>query len=244
MPRPSAEHPPRQARSRESLRRMLDAAEIVLVKYGPEGATLPRIAKQARLSPASVYRRFRDKEALMRAVFRRFGEQTRTTTKAEFDPESVRQISIERFSRKVIHGMVAGFRANAALSRAALLYAERHPRADFVRKAGDSEARSFQQMVDTFLIWRDEIRHPDPEHAVRFGFLVVACVLKDLIVFDRMRVMSRVVRVDDEVLKEELTRAFLRYLGIDHAREAAVVRRHRTRLTREAAALVREQAKS
>jgi len=69
MPRTSAEHPPRQARSRESLL-LLDAAEIVLVKYGPEGATLPRIAKQARLSPASVYRRFRDKEALMQALVR------------------------------------------------------------------------------------------------------------------------------------------------------------------------------
>jgi len=110
---------------------------------------------------------------------------------------------------------MAGFRANAALSRAAILYAERQPQADFVRQTGDSEAKSFQHIVETFLIWRDEIRHPDPEYAIRFGFLIVACVLKDLILFDRMGVMSRVVRVDDEVLKEELPRLFLRCLGID-----------------------------
>jgi AcrR family transcriptional regulator len=214
MPRTSAERPPLQARSRESLRRMLDAAEVVLVKHGPEGATLPRIAKEAHLSPASVYRRFRDKDALMRAVFRRFNARSREGVQAEFDAESVRQMGLAPFARSVIRGMVTGFRANAALSRAALQYAERHPRADFVRSSAESEAKSFQMMVDTFLIWRDEIRHPDPEQAIRFAFLVVACVLKDLILFDRMAAMSRVVRVDDDVLIEELPGVFLRCLGV------------------------------
>lgn len=215
MPRMVAERPPRQARSRETLRRMLDAAEVVLVKFGPEGATLPRIAKQAGLSPASVYRRFRDKDALMRAVFSRFNERSRAGVQAEFDPETVRSLGLAAFSRRVIQGMVKGFRANAALSRAAIQYAERHTKADFVRKSGDSEAESFRRMVDTFLIWRDEIPHADPEHAIRFGFVIVASVLKDLILFDRMRAMSRVVHVNDEVLMEELPRVFLRWLGVD-----------------------------
>jgi AcrR family transcriptional regulator len=198
---------------------MLDAAEAVLVKHGPEGATLPRIAKEARLSPASVYRRFRDKEALMRAVFRRFAERSRAGVEAEFDLERVRTIGLVQFSRTVVQGMVRGFRANAALSRAALEYAERHPTADFVRKTSDSEVRSFEQMVETFLIWRDEIPDRDPERAIRFAFLTVSCVLKDLILFDRMKVMSRVVPVDDELLLAELPRLFLRCLGIDPALE-------------------------
>jgi AcrR family transcriptional regulator len=198
---------------------MLDAAEAVLVKHGPEGATLPRIAKEARLSPASVYRRFRDKEALMRAVFRRFAERSRAGVEAEFDLERVRKIGLVQFSRTVVQGMVRGFRANAALSRAALEYAERHPTADFVRKTSDSEARSFEQMVETFLIWRDEIPDRDPERAIRFAFLTVSCVLKDLILFDRMKVMSRVVPVDDKLLLAELPRLFLRCLGIDPALE-------------------------
>jgi hypothetical protein len=63
-------------------------------------------------------------------------------------------------------------------------------------------------------MWRDEIPHPDPEHAIRFAFLVVACVLKDLILFDRMKAMSRVAHVDDDVLMEELPRMFLRCLGL------------------------------
>jgi AcrR family transcriptional regulator len=214
MARTPAELPPQQARSRETLRRLLDAAEVVLVRHGPERATLPRIAKEARLSPASVYRRFRDKDALMRAVFRRFAERSRAGVEAQFDRGDVRKIGLLPFSRSVIQGMVKGFRANAALSRAAVQYAERHPNADFVRSTSDSEAETFQQMVETFLMWRDEIPHPDPEQAIRFGFLIVSCVLKDLILFDRMKVMSRVVPVDDARLMKELPDVFLRCLGV------------------------------
>ena len=64
-------------------------------------------------------------------------------------------------------------------------------------------------MVDTFLMWRDEIQRPDPEEAIRFAFLVVASMLRDLITFDRMRLMQRVVAVDDELLARELPRVFL-----------------------------------
>jgi AcrR family transcriptional regulator len=214
VPKRRIEHPPRQARSRETLRRLLDAAEAVLVKYGPGGTTLPRIAKQAGVAPASVYRRFRNKEALMAAVFRRFTERSSGAVKEQFDPESLRPLGLVQFSTKVIQGMVQGFRASAPVSRAAMQYAEQHPRAGFVRKTGASEATSFQRMVDTFLIWRDEIKHPDPEQAVRFGFLVVACVLRDLVIFDRTRVMRPVLAVDDELLKRELPRLFLHCLGI------------------------------
>jgi hypothetical protein len=150
-------------------------------------------------------------------VFHRFGERSRAGVQARFDPESVRNIGLAAFSRTVVQGMVKGFRANAALSRAAIQFAERHPKADFVRKAGVAEAKSFQRMVETFLVWRDDIPHPNPEYAISFAFLIVACVLKDLVLFDRMRTMSRVVHVDDDVLMEELPRVFLRCLGIDEA---------------------------
>src|ERR1700751_4312605 len=99
MPRKPAPPPPRQTRSRESLRRMLDAAEVVLAKHGLEGATLPRIAAKARISPPNVYRRFRDKDALMAAVFQRLTERSSAATAEQFDPDSVRSIGLVAFSK-------------------------------------------------------------------------------------------------------------------------------------------------
>jgi AcrR family transcriptional regulator len=200
---------PQQARSRDTERRLLDAAEAVLVKYGAEGTTLPRIAREAGVAPATVYRRFRDKEALMAAVFRRFAERSSAGTREAFNPESVRSLGLTQFATNVVQNMVRGFRASAPLTRAAMRYAELNPRLEAVRETGDSEARSFQQMVDTFRMWRDEIHRPDPEQAIRFAFLVVASMLRDLITFDRMRLMQRVVAVDDELLARELPRVFL-----------------------------------
>ena len=215
MPRKPRPRAPRQNRSRESLRRMLDAAEVVLATYGLDGATLPRIAAQAGVSPANVYRRFSDKDALMAAVFRRLTERSSSATEARFDPESVRPIGIVQFSRNVIEGMIRGYRAGAGLSRAAVEYSEQHWEVGFVRKARASEARSFQRMVDTFLIWRDQIRHPDPERAIRFAFLMVAIALRELILFERSHIFAAVFPVNDDSLKQELPRLFLSYLGVE-----------------------------
>jgi len=221
MLRKPVPRPPRQERSRESLRRMLDAAETVLSTHGLQGATLPRISAQAGVSPANVYRRFRDKDALMKAVFRRLTQRSSAAVESQFDPETVRPIGIVQFSRNVIEGMIRGYRNDAGLSRAAVEYSQQHWDVDFVRKARASETRSFQQMVDTFLIWRDQIRHPDPEYAIRFAFLMVAIALRELILFDRSHIFAAVLPVDDDSLKQQLPRLFLRYLGVEENETAA-----------------------
>jgi AcrR family transcriptional regulator len=207
--------PPRQARSRESLRRMLDAAEIVLGKYSLQGATLSRIATQAGLSPANVYRRFRDKEALMRAVFTRASHSNAEELKKKIDVEQIRPIGIRNFARRWVSNMLVAYRARTGLMRATVLYTQQHARAPFVRRQRDLEIQGFRKLVDTFLIWRDEIRHPDPEYAVKYGLLMVVFALRELILFDQAHLFEKVAPVSDDHLREELPRLFLRYLGIE-----------------------------
>ena len=200
---------------------MLDAAEAVLTKHGLEGATLPRIAVQAGISPANVYRRFRDKDALMAAVFQRLTERSSAATVAQFDPETVGPIGLVQFSRNMVEGMIRSFRADAGLSRATVQYSEEHWEAGFVRKARASEAQSFQTMVGAFMIWRDQITHPEPERAIRFAFVMVALALRELVLFGRTRIFEDILPLDDNILREELTRMFLRYLGVD-TKESAI----------------------
>jgi AcrR family transcriptional regulator len=215
MSRKPSQRPPVQERSRESLRRMLDSAEVVLSKYGLEGTTLPRIAAEAGISAANVYRRFRDKDALMAAVFRRLRERSSAATAAQMDPQLVRSIGLVQFSRSIIQGMLRSYRADAGLSRATVQYSEQNWKTDFVRRVRTAEARSFQTMVDTFMMWRDQIKHPDPERAVRFGFVMIALVLRELVLFNRMHIFEDIMPLDDDMLKEELPRMFLRYLGVE-----------------------------
>src|SRR5713101_8034651 len=62
---------PKQARSRLTLHRLLSAAEALLDHGGLEAATVPAIAKAAGVSVGVVYRRFPDKDMLLRAVYQR-----------------------------------------------------------------------------------------------------------------------------------------------------------------------------
>jgi hypothetical protein len=115
----------------------------------------------------------------------------------------------------VIVGMVAGYRQNAALSRAAIEYCERSWGTTFARRARSAEAQGFQRMIDCFLVWRGEIKHAEPESAIRFALLIVVFALREVILFDRMHVFTDMISMDDDSLTEKLTMVFLRYLGCE-----------------------------
>jgi hypothetical protein len=151
----------------------------------------------------------------MAAVFQRLTDRSSAATSEQFDPEAVRPIGLAAFSKNVIEGMIRNFRADAGLSRATVHYSEEHWKVGFVRKARASEAQSFQTMVRTFMMWRDQIKHPEPERAIRFAFVMVVLALRELVLFGRTRIFEDILPLDDNTLREELTRMFLRYLGVD-----------------------------
>ena len=213
-PRPT-QIPPRQARSRETLRRMLDAVEIVLDKHGLEGATLPRIAAQAGLSPAAVYRRFRDKDALIRAVFVRASQMRTENLAKPIDAGQLRQIGLRNVARNWIAAMIHAFRTRTGFLRATALYSHQHSRAPFVRRQRKLEIQGFHRLVETFLLWRDEIRHPDPAKAVSYAVLMTVFALRELILFDQASTFQELMPLSDDQLQSELTMFFLRYLGVD-----------------------------
>ena len=157
----------------------------------------------------------------MEAVFLRLSERGSDAMESQFDPDKMRLIGLVQFSGNVIEGMIRGYRADARLSRVMVEYSEQHWDVGFVRKARAREAKSFQRLVDNFLLWRDQIKHPDPERAIRFAFLMVAVALRELVLFARPHIFEAILRLDDASLKQELTRMFLRYLGVDSSEAQA-----------------------
>src|SRR4051794_33360075 len=63
---------PRQARSRERLQRMLDAADALLASDGAEALTTTRVAEAADVSVGSLYQYLPDKGALVEALAGRY----------------------------------------------------------------------------------------------------------------------------------------------------------------------------
>jgi AcrR family transcriptional regulator len=100
---------PKQARSREKLRRLLDAADQVLAHEGAAALSTVRIAELADVSVASLYRYFPDKEAIAEALARRYWDELSDLIAGVADAAE-REPLADPFAA-VLDALVAGFRA-------------------------------------------------------------------------------------------------------------------------------------
>ncbi|HTD22031.1 MAG TPA: TetR/AcrR family transcriptional regulator [Terriglobales bacterium] len=207
---------PQQTRSRESVRKLLKAAAEVLGQHGLEGATIPRIAQHAGLTPGAIYRRFPDKDALLETVIVGIMERNDERLRMMLTPAMARQIPLAVFAEQLINNMLVSYRANAGLMRALRQFAQGRDHTSFYRKVTRLEMRTHQYLVDLFLLHRKEIKHPDPQMATSFALMMLISALIELIFVDHdMRNWQAVIPRDDQRLKSELLRSFLGYLGIE-----------------------------
>jgi AcrR family transcriptional regulator len=199
-----------QERSKETAERLLAAAEAVLEKRGVEGASVPEIARRARVSPASIYRRFIDKDGLLREVFERFFERAIAANDAALEPARWKATSLEESVCALVAGMVAAYSERPGLLRAVISYSERHPDAAFRRRGLDLRERSMAGIEKIILLHAKEIKHPEPKKAVRIALQLVSLALKERISpTDKLRGPA----LPAQELRLELTRMFLGYLG-------------------------------
>lgn len=205
------EREPKQERSRHTLHRLLSAAEALLEHGGLEAATVPAIAKAAGLSVGVVYRRFPDKDKLLREIYIRFFETMSAQNRAQIQIVASRsEISMEKLARGLILGMAEGYRRRKGLLRALTRYARTHPDAEFRRKAMELNRATMNSVAALLQSHRHKIKHPHPEVAIEFGLIAVASVLHNAVVEgDAVGGLKMPERLD-----EELVRLFFRYLGI------------------------------
>jgi AcrR family transcriptional regulator len=206
---------PKQARSRRTLDRLLDAAAATLAELGVEGATVPAIAERAGMSVGVVYRRFRDKDALLRAVYGQFFESSLERNRAALASARWAGVPAVQIVATVVGGMVRGHDEYRGLLRALFAYAQTHPDAEFRRQTEALNAAAIAQVTSLLLERRTELSHPDPERAVGLALLVVASAL-----YRRVQVDVEASRpyADAGELTTELTRMVVQYLGIDATR--------------------------
>lgn len=207
--------PVRQERSSRTVDRLLDATVKVLDEHGIEKATIPRIARRAGLSPGTVYRRFRNKDALLREVCLRMLEANYRNAAQAFAAADCKTQSLVQIARRMIRMTLEGQRKHRGLLRALLLFTLQHSNAAFVRKSTELQRKTFEQVADWLLYKRREIRHPNPEVAVRFALLMVGMVAQGTIILPRDRNdIARFVPSIEKDLERQLSRMFLRFLGV------------------------------
>jgi AcrR family transcriptional regulator len=100
---------PVQARSRERLRRVLDAADEVLAHDGPGAFTTTRVAQVAGVPIGSVYRFFPDKDAIVEALAVRYWSDFEDLVAGVAEADETQPLDDPVAA--VLDALVAGFRA-------------------------------------------------------------------------------------------------------------------------------------
>ena len=168
--------PPQQRRSRESLERVLRAAEELLATRGYDGLTITEVSRHAKASVGSVYGRFENKDALVLEVHRRMLERLT-------DPIVDGVLAIGDDASLDLRGVVDraarhfadSTNAERALLRAFMLRGAVDSRiAGPGSEASQAAGRAFRTVV---LARRQEIGHPSPELAADIAYRMIYDVL-------------------------------------------------------------------
>jgi AcrR family transcriptional regulator len=201
--------PPQQSRSQETLDRILDAAEQVLAEKAFGEATLAEIMERAGVTVGAFYRRYPDKNALLRHLDERFFAEMSIRAGELFDPVKwvgarARSV-IELFAQQAVEV----YSSRRGLMRSLFLRA----RTDTVlqQSALDVNKRYIAQLRAVLMPLRAEMTHPDPERAIELGFMMSIGALRELVVFGEIWPAPP---AHDRALAAEVARMYCGYLGI------------------------------
>ena len=208
--------PAKQARSRQTLKQLLTATAQILDEKGLEGATIPRIAARAGLTPGAVYRRFQDKDALMRTLSLEVLRSAAERSEKVLTPDAAAGKSLADLARHIVSTTLESYRKHAGLLRALHDFGKSHPNAAFRQSVDELEIRNFRCVARFVLLRREEIRHPHPESAVNLALMLVGLTIREVLLLDAVsRHWNPLLPKDDDALVRELLRSFLAYLGAE-----------------------------
>lgn len=206
-----AVHPPKQQRSREALARLLEATIAVVRKDGLAGATIPRIAEAASMAPASVYRRFRDKESLLRTAFIDVLERSNAANSAAIPP-TLEGHTFEWVAGALVRSVIQQYRLQPALMRAFIRFVENDDDEAFRLRAMKLVISNTALVVDEIVRrFSDRIAHADPRRAVTFITLAVANVIETQ-ALESFSLWTEMLPLNDEELIAQLKHMFLTFL--------------------------------
>lgn len=158
---------PCQQRSRDSLERILRAAEALVRSKGYEALTIAEVVRRSRTSVGTVYARFPDKDALLHALHERVVTRELEGFKKELDRVDWGEMSLAEAVRRLI-----------AIKRSQATGKEKVYEAFVLKGATDPSLRAegyrvkaLNEDLEVQILMRyaDDINHDHPEEAIRIA---------------------------------------------------------------------------
>jgi len=194
--------PPQQERSTRFLMRVLEAAERILRRDGAEGLTMPAVALEAGVSVGGIYRRFKTKQDLIRAIRARHLGRSEQLVATAMAGELT---SLGEVVRVFLSTLIKDQGAESLFGVIMEAQGEDASMKARGHVSVDRQRACFARALQPF---RGEIRHADPDAAIDMAFFIAIST-----VIRRMKAQGRggaLIGWGD--LRRELARAVIAYL--------------------------------
>jgi AcrR family transcriptional regulator len=160
--------PPRQQRSREAWNRVLDAGVALLEEGGFDAFTIAAVCGRARVAPPAIYARTTSKDALFLAVYEHGISRLLADQRIFDDAARWAELSAEALVRAAVAEVVGIPLRHQPFLRAVVLISAAHP--EVQRRGARYSKQLGEQFTRVLLPVEHEIRHADPEAAIRACF--------------------------------------------------------------------------
>lgn len=170
--------PPKQRRSREAWRRVLDAGVAILEDGGYEAFTIAAVCERAGVAPPAIYARTSTKDALFLAVYEHGIARMHADELALADAARWAGLAPDQLVRAAAAELAGNPLRHARFLRAVVLISAAHPE---VRRRGSVYSTELGERFAAMLRpAAGVIAHRDPEAAVRacFATLFAAIIIR------------------------------------------------------------------
>jgi AcrR family transcriptional regulator len=203
--------PGQQSRSQKTQELLLDAAEALFSEKGADATSVADVAAQAGCSVGAVYHHFRDKKALLYALFDRMSERFRATTRDAVDPARWQGASSADILRGYLEFYLEAGRNRPAFKSAGLEAARNDPA--LRERYAELQSELTEGLTALLLARRDEFGHPDPVLAVGFVLDQLGSMLKTRL--DAALMAPQLATRSDEEFVREALRSACAYLQVE-----------------------------
>lgn len=205
-------HKPKQDRSKDTQEKLLTALESLLEERFFEQITIRDIALRAELSPATIYRRFQNKEALLPILYERYDYSLGEWASSIWQGKRLEEYcDLESRIGWVVKEHVRFYKEFAHILRTVYIYNRLHGEIS-LPKLNATRQDIYEIILDP--IWEcleQKAQSNLTGNKVRCLILILVTTINERILFDE-NTPSSILKLDEKVFVRELTIALKAYL--------------------------------
>jgi AcrR family transcriptional regulator len=223
---------PQQERSRQTLRKILEASIDLFARLGYPQTTIAAISKASGVSTGTIYGRFEDKQAILNAVMDAYYRSRRAQFDAVFSVESCREYDLRELVTFYTDLIFASFEQDSDLIQ--LADAERPSNERIASQVNDLNRHVATRFGDVLLHHAESIRLRDIATAAMLYHDLISCLAR--VSIQPTGPVASPFSITNAATERQLVEMFLHHLQAPESDTPKVGRR------RPASAILREVA--